>query len=251
MISKSKLLYTALLLSAGYSAANAQEVQPASGGNASGSGGSASFTIGQIFYTSATGASGSAGQGIQTIAVINQILPVRFLSFRIVKYDNTSVLITWQTASEQQNDHFVVEKSLDGRTFIELTRVKGQGTTSSTSNYKAMDYQPQTGNNYYRIKQTDADGTSTYTPVSSIQFSTTGTSISVFPNPTNNMLTLQTDAVANTLYQITDLTGNLIQSNRIFSNRMQINIGQLPAGTYILNILREKQVVETFKITKF
>lgn len=247
---KTKLLCTAVLLGAGYAAGYAQQVQPASGGNASGSGGSASFTIGQIFYTTPTGASGSSDQGIQSIAVIYEVLPVNFLSFKVVKYDNNSVFITWQTATEQNNDYFVVEKSSDGRVFTELTRVAGQGTSNSTANYKAFDYQPHPGSNYYRIRQTDIDGASTYTPVSTIQFSTTGTAISIFPNPTSHLLTLQTDATGNRMYQISDLKGNMIESKRINSGSMQINISHLPAATYIFNILHENQIVESFKITK-
>lgn len=250
MITKTKLLCTALLSMAAYAAGFAQEVKPASGGNASGSGGSVSYSVGQVFYTTPTGAGGSSGLGIQTIAVITQILPVKFLSFKVAKYDNSSVLITWQTATEQDNDYFAVEKSVDGVTFTEFTRLNGKGNASTVSSYKTMDFQPQPGNNYYRIRQTDKDGSSTYTPVSTIQFSASGTSISVFPNPTSNIITLQTELSANSRYQLSDLKGNVIENKQIQSNRLQINISQLPAAIYTLNIIRNNKTVETFKITK-
>ena len=250
MITKTKLLCTALLSMAVYTAGFAQEVKPASGGNASGSGGSASYSVGQVFYTAPNGAGGSSGLGIQSIAIVSEVLPVKFVSFKVAKYDNSSVLITWQTATEQDNDYFAIEKSTDGVVFTEFTRIKGKGTSSNISSYKTMDFQPQTGNNYYRIRQTDKDGSSTYTPVSTIQFSASGTSISVFPNPTSSAITLQADYSVNSRYQLSDLTGNVIENKPINSGRLQINVGQLPAAIYTLNILRNNKIVETFKITK-
>lgn len=250
MITKTKLLCTALLAMAVYTAGFAQDVKPASGGNASGSGGSASYSVGQVFYTSPTGAGGSSGLGIQTISIMTQVLPVKFLSFKVAKYDNSSVLITWQTATEQDNDYFAVEKSSDGITFTEFTRINGKGTSGNVSSYKTMDFQPLIGNNYYRIRQTDKDGSSTYTPVSTIQFSAVGTSISVFPNPTSSVITLQTEPSVNSRYQLSDLKGNVIENKQISSGRMQINVSQLPAAIYTLNIIRDNKIVETYKITK-
>jgi hypothetical protein len=250
MITKTRLLGVAMLGCVGLSPGHAQHTQPASGSNASGSGGSVSYTIGQVFYTPMTAASGSTDQGIQQIAITYQILPVRLISFRTIMYNNNSVLITWQTAAEEDNDYFIVEKSTDGREYKEITRLKGHGTTSSTTNYKAYDYQPQAGNNYYRLRQIDIDGTGTYSGVNILQFNTPGKAISVFPNPSNNLLTLQTDATDHKTYQLIDFKGNIIESKRIVSGTTPINIGHLPVAIYMLNILHENKIVQSFKITK-
>lgn len=250
MITKTKLLGVAMLGCLGLSSGYAQQVQPASGSNASGSGGSVSYTIGQVFYEPMTGPSGSTDQGIQQISLTFQLLPVRLISFRTIMQNDNSVLITWQTATEEENDYFIVEKSTDGRQYKEIARLKGQGTTTSITTYKAFDHQPQAGNNYYRLRQIDMDGASTYSGVSMLQFNTTVTTISVFPNPTNNMLTLQTKATDYKMYQLLDFKGNIIESKRITSGKMPINIGHLPAAPYILNILHDNKIVESFKITK-
>jgi len=54
-----------LLISIGLTKLNAQEAVTASGGNASGSGGSISYTVGQVVYTSNKSSSGSISQGVQ------------------------------------------------------------------------------------------------------------------------------------------------------------------------------------------
>jgi hypothetical protein len=240
----------AALLSAGCTAGYAQQVQPASGSEASGSGGSVSYTLGQAFYTSLTGPNGMLDQGIQNISLTYQVLPITLLSFKTTRYDAGSVLVTWQTASEQQNDYFVLERSFDGSTFTEITRVKGQGTSATVSNYKFIDHEPRAGLNYYRLKQTDFDHSVSYSPITTIQFSATGTSVSVFPNPTSGMVTVQTAATGNKTYQLTTYSGNLIESKPVTSGQMQLNMSSLPASTYILNILQGNKIIESFKITK-
>ena len=55
----------------------------------------------------------------------------------------TTVLITWQTAMEEQNDYFIIEKSSNGREYKEIDRVKGHGTTTCITNYKTIDPSPR------------------------------------------------------------------------------------------------------------
>jgi hypothetical protein len=55
----------------------AQNAIPASGGNASGSGGSVSFTIGQVVYSTITGSNGSSAQGVQQPCEISVITSIK------------------------------------------------------------------------------------------------------------------------------------------------------------------------------
>ena len=87
-------------------------------------------------------------------------LPVELIFFNGRAEGNQTVL-KWVTASELNNDYFVVEKSLDGVDFAPIGQVSGNGTTSELQNYYFTDTNPwQT--TYYRLLQVDYDGSYEY-----------------------------------------------------------------------------------------
>ncbi|HXB95904.1 MAG TPA: T9SS type A sorting domain-containing protein, partial [Puia sp.] len=103
---------------------------------------------------------------------------------------NSQVDLTWATATESNNDYFTVEKSQDGINFEDLTRVNSaapNGTSSLPLYYSAIDPSPYSGTNFYRLKQTDLDGNSTYSNIVSVDFSKTN-AINVYPNPSSGIV---------------------------------------------------------------
>lgn len=250
MTNKTKLLCVALLAGFSLSAGYAQEVVPASGGNASGSGGTANYSVGQVFYTNITGLQGSMDQGIQSISLTSQLLPVYLLNFSTTMYDNNSVLLKWQTAFEKDNDFFALERSTDGKEFKEFARVNGKGNSGSITHYQAFDYTPATGNNYYRLKQTDFNGNIAYSRINIVHIIHPSPVISIFPNPTTGTIFLQTDASVLKTYQVVTLHGIVLESKPITSGRMPVNISHLRPGTYLVNIIQQNITLQSFKITR-
>jgi len=91
MRNKKLKLSALLLLCFGMFGLQAQNAIPASGGNASGSGGTSSYTVGQVVYTTFTGTNGSAAQGVQQpfeISIITAIEEAKDISLEIVVYPN-------------------------------------------------------------------------------------------------------------------------------------------------------------------
>lgn len=84
-------------------------------------------------------------------------LPIQLTDFACNPSEN-HIGINWSTASEVNNDHFIIEKSTDGINFNQLSRVNGSGNSNETTDYYAMDEQPSFGENYYRLTQVDFDG---------------------------------------------------------------------------------------------
>ncbi len=77
--------------------------------------------------------------------------------------------ISWQTATEINNDYFDVERSMEGINYISIGQVKGSGDTSSPTNYEFLDETTKPGNTYYyRLKQVDYDGKEDYSIVLTI-----------------------------------------------------------------------------------
>lgn len=129
---------------------------------------------------------GSLGAGVNP-------LPVELADFQARVVEN-SVHLSWVTSSELNNDFFTVERSEDGETFTGIgEHISGKGTTVQTQHYAAIDMNPIKGTSYYRLKQTDFDGTFTYSNVIPVTYEGPNiASMQVFPNPaTNNRVTLE------------------------------------------------------------
>ncbi len=98
----------------------------------------------------------NGGAGIQAVG-----LPIQLISFTGEK-EGVSNLLKWNTSSEINNDYFTLEKTIDGSNFETIGTLNGAGNSSVQNNYQLYDYNFQKTINYYRLKQTDFDGNSTY-----------------------------------------------------------------------------------------
>jgi hypothetical protein len=95
-------------------------------------------------------------------------LPVELSSFTAA-FGGNQVNLSWTTASEKNSADFTVERSFDGETFSAVTKVAAAGTSSARREYAATDRGMRKGLNYYRLKQTDLDGTFSYSQVIPVQ----------------------------------------------------------------------------------
>lgn len=110
-------------------------------------------------------------------------LPVELLGFDVRK-DGEGALVTWSTATEQDNDYFVVQRSADGKVWEDLGQVDGQGNSTTQKNYSFVDENPLGGDSYYRLKQVDVDGTFSLSPVKAVSFDGQDfTCKDIYPNP--------------------------------------------------------------------
>ena len=112
-------------------------------------------------------------------------LPIQLLSLDIIAHEQ-SVCVKWQTLSESNNEYFTVERSEDGLNFHQIVEVAGAGNSNIILDYEAKDYDPIQGTAYYRLKQTDYDGTFSYSEIMTIKFESSGLPEMLrFPNPMN------------------------------------------------------------------
>lgn len=112
-------------------------------------------------------------------------LPIELLSFE-ARYLSPLVYVRWQTASELNNDHFVLEKSRNSVDFLPIYKVNGAGTTRYKQTYSFSDESPFNGINYYRLQQVDMDQHVTYSEVISVLAGGNSPSaLYVIPNPSD------------------------------------------------------------------
>ncbi|MGV7107241.1 T9SS type A sorting domain-containing protein [Flavobacterium sp. U410] len=74
--------------------------------------------------------------------------------------------------------------------------------------------------------------------------------ISVFPNPTTQFVTISIQEFEGLEFQLFDINGRLIQSGKLSNSKTTINVSQLPQATFLLNILKNNSIGNTFKIIK-
>ncbi|MFZ1517146.1 MAG: reprolysin-like metallopeptidase [Ignavibacteriaceae bacterium] len=92
---------------------------------------------------------------------IEETIPVELISFTAQRID-AGVELNWKTATEINNSGFTIERGRDDENFATIGFVSGKGTTTEISNYNYVDTEIESGKYYYRLKQTDFDGTFEY-----------------------------------------------------------------------------------------
>lgn len=177
-------------------------------------------------------------------------LPVELVSFHAIQ-KGSEVVIEWATASELNNDFFTIERSRNGKHFEIVATVAGNGTDKQANDYQFIDRDPYLGLSYYRLSQTDFDGTTEQFPMVSVLFRPIGKeNLSVYPNPMRGRFVQlkSSGKVANELItlRITNLQGRLIKNQQIQADEY----GNIDLHLDLENLLRKNTyIVELISTT--
>lgn len=183
-----------------------------------------------------TFAANTSQLGVLTVSNSSQPLPVELVSFT-AEAQGPNALLRWATASELHNDHFEVEASTDGRAFRRIGTVVGAGTSQLAHSYQLVDpsiIQYGASSVYYRLRQVDADGTASYSPVRTVAVALPA-GLALFPNPTTQAATL-TGAAPGSPVTVLDAVGRLVLSvvaNSTGTATLELS-AELAAGVYVV-----------------
>jgi len=162
-----------------------------------------------------------------------QPLPVTLTVFEVTQEQN-QVLLQWTTTEETNSDHFQVQRSNNATHWTTIESVEAQGNYIGNRNYQFSDQQPLSGQNLYRLKMVDKDGSFEYSQMKSIQI-TIPFKVEIHPNPAHEVLTVK---VSNRelvkQVQIISLSGIQLYSSETIHDK--IDISKLKAGIYILKM---------------
>lgn len=227
------------------------------GGNGSAITGTGNLATTGTASTSGTGtvfgSSGTCSPGPCDISPSSP-LPVEYL-FIHGRIENGSVLIEWATANEFSNSHFTLQRSMDGFSFHNIADIQGAGNSSTIRKYEATDPDPLAGNNYYRIRQTDYNGTSTVSHLVVVKNELI-TAMHVFPSPGNGFIDviLEGEPETQILIILRDVLGKEYYSNGWILKSGQLihslDFSYLPAGIYCIlassssGILEKRIIIE-------
>ncbi|WP_083867535.1 T9SS type A sorting domain-containing protein [Fulvivirga imtechensis] len=180
------------------------------------------------------GSCSDSGSGVCS----SEPLPINLAMFKVVAEGN-EVILKWVTASEENNDYFTIERSRDGKEFEKVGTTTGAGTSTTVLNYSFTDPNPYYGRSYYRLSQTDFDGTSETFEIAAVTISSIK-DITVFPNPVNRgkALRIETGADADEEVSIAiyNHAGKLIKADKLVGEQSIDIEDELEAGFYMLQV---------------
>ncbi len=161
-------------------------------------------------------------------------LPVKWESFTASSV-NSGVVLNWATASEINNDYFIIERASNSNQFDSIGKVNA----NLARNYRFTDQQPGAVN-MYRIRQVDMNGNSQYSKVITIRTGGQQNEMKLFPTQAQSNITIQiaSDKNIEVSFIVTDLNGRLLKqikksvSNGV--NQQVIDINGLPNGAYYI-----------------
>ena len=184
----------------------------------------------------------------------NAVLPVEFIYFTAVPYEDDA-LLSWATASEINNSHFDVERSIDGINFEKIGEVAGNGTTLVQQSYEFIDDNPILGENYYRLRQVDFDGRYEYTEIELVVFGaeTNGVfTVAISPNPATHILNIQSNQTGIDFIQVYNSLGQLVLEEPASTQHQlhKLNVEALAGGSYYLKVSGTNDINRTLKFIK-
>lgn len=164
-------------------------------------------------------------------------LPVTLTFFKIDAIENNVVKLIWATASQENFDKFIVERSTDGVSFYFIGELQGTENSKVLLNYSFSDSNPFIGKNYYRLKSVDLDGKFEYSGVIFANLEVPK-ELSIYPNPSNGeALSFKTnfEPQEDDVISIIDLSGANIMTLSVTANTGQLNFrSALSPGVYVL-----------------
>jgi hypothetical protein len=197
-------------------------------------------------FTGSTG--GLSNQQIFCLPAI--LLPVDMVSFDVSCIDRAAD-IRWSTETERENSFFTIERSCNGIDFTPVATMKGSGTTQEQHSYAISDDAPCQGISYYRLSQTDNNGTSEVLGIRSVQSCGGKEELFVFPNPASEELSVSWSGMNVERLVLTNTVGQVIReyvAPELHAKQVTFDVSGYASGIYYVNVWKETGM-ETLKVT--
>jgi len=189
------------------------------------------------------------------------LVPITLRSFDASWKNDEDVLARWVTSMEANTGHFELQLGIDGTSFETVGNIPAAGNSSTDRTYSFVDVRVNNHYNsrpalfYYRLKTVDKDGHITYSAIVVLKNSTTVTSesITVYPNPATQYITLEfkngaASFVPRTI-QIFSSDGKMISQKNITDPKEMLQVSNYPSGIYYLKVI--EPVTKNIQTIKF
>jgi hypothetical protein len=199
----------------------------------------------------ATGPSGASErmyslyfQSFQYTTPQNVTLPVNLKSFD-AKLSSGKAVLSWTAVNEERFSHYIVERSVDGKSFSDVTMVFSNGklSTDASYNYSELLTTPNDGLVYYRLKLVDNDGAFKYSQVRILKVSGGSATVSIqtYPNPVQSELRITIPdgwQSRKVVYDLYAANGRMVKRliNDHASQTETFQLADMYPGTYVIRL---------------
>jgi hypothetical protein len=198
------------------------------------------FPVGKAFNQVELSISGTVNANVSinlflASATFTSPLPVELVAFQ-ARSTSAGTALAWNTASERNCDYFVVERADSSpENFRALRQVQGAGTTTHPTQYTFVDAHPALLN-YYRLRQVDSNGTTSFSPVVFVKNTASKLPLAVYPSPATETVVV-TGAVG-TRFALFDQLGRQLHTGEVLAGtRPTLDVRALPGGVYFVRDL--------------
>lgn len=187
---------------------------------------------------SANGGNGARGE-VWIIYDTPSPMPVTLTDFSAGCKEGVTHII-WTTASEQNSDYFTILRSRDGVNWSIVDKVPAAGTKKTFSTYNVYDNSSD-GHVYYKLKQTDYDGTEKKYGIIFVDCNAKNSGISVYPNPNNGSFTVTVNAqeeLGESIVFVHNTNGQIVATHNlnVLSGTNIIQFRDIERGTYLISV---------------
>lgn len=180
------------------------------------------------------------------------VLPIELSSFE-GKEKEHSISLAWTTASERENDYFTLERSSDAENFETIEIINGAGTSTESIEYNFEDFQAEAGVNYYRLSQTDYNGTKeTFDVIAVMNNKQSEVSSNIFPNPTQDgkiTLRIQAEKNAKLSYSLYLMDGRFIET-KTFSDKTIELVLPSEKTSYLIQVMANDEIIGRHRVVQ-
>ncbi len=197
-----------------------------------------------------------------TVCVNVLPLPLKFLKYE-VRSTNGSVQFPsnggvrggfvenlWATANEINVSHFYIQRSLNGKDFITIGKVKANGASYNEYSYEdnGLPFTVDGSLVYYRIVSVDKDGKTNYSEVRNIEYRTRNNELRIFPNPVLQSSWINIQCKGAKQVVITDYLGSIVFLSTVDRQPLSVNTQQFTKGLYMVQVTTTNGELKTQKL---
>lgn len=184
--------------------------------------------------------------------IIDAVFPVNWVSFKVISSGKNNAILQWKTANEYNNNHFEIERSVDGINYTKIATVAPGNQPNTTQTYEYTDFNLSKGKFFYRVKQVDNDGKNSISPTAYITISAESVNWVLLNNPASDYTIIQfNNTASNVEMQVADANGKIVYSHTIPSVQSnateKLSVSGFAKGIYFVT-LQMNGIVEHKKL---
>ncbi|HTN37518.1 MAG TPA: T9SS type A sorting domain-containing protein, partial [Arachidicoccus sp.] len=196
----------------------------------------------------------------RNIFIQSTALPVVFGNFTVALMQGNKAFVKWNTLTELNSDYYTIQRSVDGKSFMDIGKKKSMGNSVIGALYSFIDNLDQVpkrqGVLYYRIAETDLNGHNFYSKIVTVHPLMSSWGYKIAPNPVVQdqiNLTFEAPEASDVLVRLMNMSGSVLLNNSYSLNGgtiLRINTPHLVPGIYILQVKQGRNEIEQKLIKK-